>query len=564
MAVGDFNGDGRPDLVLTNYVSGVVEVLLNTTPTGSTAPSFNSARTFAVGANPFSVAVGDFNGDGRPDLAVANNSSDTVSVLLNTTAAGAAVPSFSGQQTFATSSSPISVAVADLNGDGRPDLAVADYTNHTLTLLVNQTAANAGSVSFPTKKTILPVASPDFVTAADFNGDGRPDLVLANGNGTASVLLNKTGTGDPTPEFPALYTFAVASSRSLAAGDFDGDGRPDLAAAGGAGKMSVLINTTAAGAVTPSFAAQQTFAIGNNAFSVAAADLNGDGRPDLVTANANSSGNVSVLLDTTTSFSSAPPVVVGQFGSSGVWEYNRSTGGWAQLTTSNASLLAADAKGDVVGEFPGGGVWLYRPATWWKQINGVDASALAMDANGDIVAQFPGYGVGEYLPSTGWRSLTGANASLLAMDALGDVVGEFPGYGVWEFHPASGWKLLNGVDASALAMDAVGDVAVNFPGYGVAEYRPASGWALLNGTQAQSVAVDAAGDVTAEFHGYGVGEYLPAGGWRTLTASEADGVAMGGNGDAFGNFGSGGVWEYEPFRGWVQITASDASFFAVA
>src|SRR5262249_56821286 len=92
---------------------GAVYVLLNTTPTGATAPSFAPAQAFATGSFPLSVAVGDVNGDGKPDLVVANFNSNTVSVLLNTTPTGATTPSFAPQRTFATGTGPYSVAVGD-------------------------------------------------------------------------------------------------------------------------------------------------------------------------------------------------------------------------------------------------------------------------------------------------------------------------------------------------------------------------------------------------------------------------------------------------------------------
>jgi hypothetical protein len=573
VAVGDFNGDGRPDLAVANATNNTVEVLLNTTAPGATL-SFAPQHTFAVAGEATKLAVADFNGDGRPDLAVANYSGHTVSVLLNSTSAGAATPSFAAQQTFATGGSAVELVAADFNGDGRPDLAVGNKGSAAVSVLLNTTAANAGSATFAARQTFAIEGSPAEMVAADFNGDGRPDLAVTNvltlamnDDNTVSVLLNTTPAGAASPSFAGQHTFTtVFEPVSVAVGDFDGDGRPDLAVTSGDGNntVSVLLDTTPIATAIPSFAAQQTFVTGPDSFYVAAGDFNRDGRPDLVVANVTTVDSLSVILNTTTPFANAAPTVVGQFSSQGVWVFNRSTGGWTQLTPANATLLAADPQGDVAGEFPGSGVWVHRPNSGWQHLNGVDATQLAMDANGDIVAEFPGYGVGEYLPSTGWRLLTGANASALAIDARGEVAGEFPGYGVWEFHPASGWKLLNGVDASALAMDAAGDVAANFPGYGVGEYRPASGWALLNGAQAQSLAMDAEGHVTAEFHGYGVGEYLPASGWRSLTPADAVRVAMGGGVNAFGDFAGYGVWEYDPFRGWFKLTGAVASALAVA
>src|SRR5207248_3171314 len=132
VAVGDVNGDGRPDLLVANRTSDTVSGLLNRPAPGATSPSFAPASNFGAGSHPYSVAVGDVNGDGRLDLLVANNGSDTVSVLLNTTAPGVTTPSFAPASNFGAGSGPISVAVGDVNGDGKPDLLVANRTSDTV------------------------------------------------------------------------------------------------------------------------------------------------------------------------------------------------------------------------------------------------------------------------------------------------------------------------------------------------------------------------------------------------------------------------------------------------
>ncbi len=333
VAFGDVNGDGLLDLAVANQNSNTVSVLLNATAPGATTPSFATQQTFATGTSPISVAFGDVNGDGLLDLAVANLNSANVSVLLNETAPGATTLSFATQQTFATGAAPTSVAFGDVNGDGLLDLAVANLNSATVSVLLNTTAPGATAPTFATRQAFTAGTNPRSVAFGDVNGDGLLDLAVANaGSDNVSVLLNTTAPGATTPTFAAQQTFDTGTSpNSVAFGDVNGDGLLDLAVANaGTGTVSVLLNATLPGATTPSFATQQTFTTNAVPISVAFGDVNGDGLLDLAVTNGGSA-NVSVLLNAT-----APIAVGASFA--------------AQQTFTTGSSPISVAWGDVNGD----------------------------------------------------------------------------------------------------------------------------------------------------------------------------------------------------------------------
>ena len=180
VAIGDLNGDGKPDLATANIL-GTVSVLLN----GGDA-SFKAQLAYPTGRLASSVAIGDLNGDGKRDLAIANRGSWTVSVLLNS-----GDGSFQAKVDYRTGRGPSSVAIADLNGDGKRDLATANAGAATISVLTNR-----GDGSFQAQRDYrvgVRRVLPESVAIRDLDGDGRPDLATANPVGTVSVLLNRPG-----------------------------------------------------------------------------------------------------------------------------------------------------------------------------------------------------------------------------------------------------------------------------------------------------------------------------------------------------------------------------------
>ncbi len=306
LAVGDLNGDGKPDLVVTSFSSNTVSVLLNTTPAGAATATFALRVDFTTGTTAVSVKIADVNGDGLPDLVVANRDSNTVSVLLNTTAPGALTPTFSPKIDFPTGPRPVSIAIADVNGDGKPDLVVIDDGANAVSVLLNTTTPGAATPTFALHADFATGSVPYSVATADVNGDGKPDMVVTNQiSNSVSVLLNTTAPGATTPTFAANVDFPTGMSpRTVATGDVNGDGKPDLVIVNDySNSISVLLNTTSPGATTPTFAAKADFATPTSASSASVTDVNGDGKPDIFVTNYH---GMAVLLNTTTPGAASP------------------------------------------------------------------------------------------------------------------------------------------------------------------------------------------------------------------------------------------------------------------
>lgn len=301
IATADFNSDGIPDLVLGN-TSDYDTTLTLSVLLGKGDGTFKTAvtETISIGTDA-STAIGDFNGDGIPDLALVGYGNANVEVLLG-----------SGDGTFkpaVSSSGPYyasSIATADFNGDGIADLVVANVYDRPTILLGK---GDGTFITGPTLPALIQYLGAD-VVVADFNGDGIPDLAASDTVNLDNVLMVWLGKGDGSFNLEGLPLQLNGFPIALASGDFNGDGIPDLAVgvSGGPGPIDLLLGN-GDGTFNQGLPEAQGAAVA----AFAAADLNGDGIPDLAATGA--ANTVTLLLTVNQTASAArPDITVGPAG----------------------------------------------------------------------------------------------------------------------------------------------------------------------------------------------------------------------------------------------------------
>ena len=326
---------------------------------GASVPSeFPSTETAAVGSNPQAVVAADFRGDGKIDLAVANYNSDTISVLL-----GNGDGTFQPAVTYFADNIPAGIAVGDFNGDGKLDLVVTNEGSGDVSVLLGN-----GDGTFKPAVNCNAGYFPYGITVGDFAGNGKLDVAVTGATfyGSVSVLM---GNGDGTFQAPATYNVG-SYPYSIIAGDFAGNGKPDLAVASYNGNIVSVLANNGNGTFQPAV----DYPVGSNPDGLAVGDFNGDGNLDLAVANY-SSDNVSVLLGNGS----------GTFGSA--VNYNVGNGPQAVIagdfqSTGRSDLVTANGNDGTVSLLPGNGDGTFATAIAFNA--GTNLSAVAAgDFNSD-------------------------------------------------------------------------------------------------------------------------------------------------------------------------------------
>jgi hypothetical protein len=277
--VADFNGDTFPDIAVAES-SGQVEIFLNDKTGVFTSPG----TAVAVGSKPVAMATADFNGDNKVDLAVVNSGDATVTILFGKNDGTFGTPA---TLTKTVQTNPVAIVVADLDGASGPDLAVLNQNSASVSVLLNQ-----GSGAFAEAVNYTVGAGPTQLMAVDLNGDNFPDLVTLNMvDDTISVLINDKADSHPGTFLTAVPYDTGTNPVALAIGDLNNDNKLDIVTANfSSNDVSVFMNDGSGG-----FEQSQVFPVGKAPKSLLLADINGDNKPEIL-VSVSSDNAISILL----------------------------------------------------------------------------------------------------------------------------------------------------------------------------------------------------------------------------------------------------------------------------
>ena len=298
-AIADLDGDGKPDFVVTNTGDSSISIFRNTGRGDSLSTnSFASALNLTTGKGPWGVAIADLDGDGKLDIVVSNGNDGSISVFRNTSSSGSITAgSFAARVDFLTGSGGgggYGIAIADFDGDGKPDVAVTNRNSSTISVFRN--TSSSGSVTFAAHVDFSTGGAgvlPYGIAAADVDGDGKVDLVVANSGTDSLAIFRNTSTSGSIDisSFGARVDIAASGTPiAVVIADINGDGKPEIVSANTSDStLSVFQNNSTSGSISSgSFAAGVDFKLNSEPESIALGDFNGDGRSDIAAANRNS------------------------------------------------------------------------------------------------------------------------------------------------------------------------------------------------------------------------------------------------------------------------------------
>lgn len=286
VATDDLDGDGKLDVAAVNatVVGGRLFLFRNTT-TGNEL-SFATRIDSVPGSSAQSLAIGDLDLDGKPDIAISNSSGGVVSILRNTSTPGSL--SFASRITFPVGNQPFTLAIGDIDGDGKLDVVTGNASAGTISVLRN-TNTSSGTLSFAAKVDFNAGDFPFGTTLADIDGDGKLDVMVVDQGVKLSILRNTSTSG--VPSFASKVDFITGNTGAapirIATGDLDGDGKVDIIVSNNTGNTAAILkNNSTSGNLA--LATRVELATGSFPFASVIADLTGDDKPDYAVINQNS------------------------------------------------------------------------------------------------------------------------------------------------------------------------------------------------------------------------------------------------------------------------------------